>query len=245
MKFINLILYSRNQEYDIMKNILKKYYKIYDNVITYFYIFDENLESDFKLDDDILYIKGKETYIPGILTKTIKAFNYIYENFNDFNYIIRSNISTIIDIKELEYELNNNPVEYYGGGNILSLQWIDPKSGIHDHRWFKTLFAQGTAIILSKKGLDFIIKNVNKINYDVVDDVSLGLFFKDNKPEYIPQRVGINKFNELTNLADINLLSKFMEIYKIIFFRHKCAENRNVDIFHMNHITKILMNKNI
>ena len=77
ISIINLVLYSNDNEYEKMYDLTKKYYSKFTNVKTIYYSFDENIIHEYELNDDILRIKGKETYIPGILEKTINAFKYI------------------------------------------------------------------------------------------------------------------------------------------------------------------------
>ena len=49
---------------------------------------------------DILYIYGKETYIPGILDKTIQAFDIIHNKMKiPYDFIFRTNISTFVHFK--------------------------------------------------------------------------------------------------------------------------------------------------
>ena len=98
---LNLILYSDSNEYNQMRDELRNYL-IIKKIKYYFYCFDNKIESDYIFDDDILRIKGDESYLPGILDKTIKAIT-ITSNI-DYKYLVRSNISTIIDFDNLNNE---------------------------------------------------------------------------------------------------------------------------------------------
>ena len=62
--------------------LLKTYYSQCSTVTTYFYTFSPNINSDFEIREDILYIRGTETFIPGILDKTIKALQYFSSIFD-------------------------------------------------------------------------------------------------------------------------------------------------------------------
>ena len=80
MKILHLVLYSKEEYYDKMKELTSNFYKLYNkNVDTYYYYFDENIKDNYELIENNLKIKGKESWIPGILDKTIKAFKY-FEN---------------------------------------------------------------------------------------------------------------------------------------------------------------------
>ena len=67
---LHLVLYSDEDYYNKMYEITRKYYKKFNNVKTIYYKFSSSIEDNYKLEDDILLIKGNESYIPGVLDKT-------------------------------------------------------------------------------------------------------------------------------------------------------------------------------
>src|SRR5271170_1779843 len=97
---LNLILYNNSSEYNGMRDVLRQYLKSM-NIKYYFYCYDENITEDYIFNDDILLIKGKETFLPGIFKKTISAME-ICLKLHDFDYILRSNISTVVDFSLLQ-----------------------------------------------------------------------------------------------------------------------------------------------
>ena len=105
------------------------------------------------------------------------AFKYL-NNF-DYDYLIRSNISTIIEFNRLISYLEKNPIDYYGAGKLVNLQWTG--GGIFDSTWYGTLFASGTSIIFTKKAVDEIVNNMNLVRMDIIDDVSLGIYVREHK----------------------------------------------------------------
>ena len=119
MKIINLILFSNNNIYLKMKKILDSYLIIYSNInknfMFLYYCYDPNINSEYLIKNNILFFKGKETFNPGITTKTIKAIKFIQDNF-EYDYIVRSNISTVINFSELFRFLEKNIVLY--GGHV-------------------------------------------------------------------------------------------------------------------------------
>lgn len=247
MKFINLIIYSKRDDYDNMKVILENYYKTFSNVLTLFLAYDPNMKTDLKLVDNILYIKGTETLIPGILNKTVKAFEYIIDKMQDYDYIVRTNISTIINFDLLANELARKPIKFYGGGKVLNLQWHG--GGINDNKWFGTNFIVGTGIIFSKEAIVFIINNNDCLRQDIVDDVSFGIFFREHAYDIFPEEVG--KYIEVpyliknNNEININVLNEIVS-HNFIFYRNNCNfhKNREIDILQMQAIVELLMKKN-
>ena len=97
-------------------------------------------------------LKKTNKKIIQLIEEEINLYNetmgFISDNC-EYNYIIRTNISTILNIpKILEYCYNLPRYNIYTG-YILNLQWLDPSSGIFDTSFFNTYFASGTCIILS------------------------------------------------------------------------------------------------
>lgn len=169
-EIINLILYSEEKPcYIQMRKLLSSYLKSRD-IEHYFYCFRETQNEDFILDDDILYIKGKETYIPGILDKTLLALKYI--STKSFKYVVRSNVSSFVNFNMLK-ELLDKDVFDYGG----TIQYGFNQIGINNG----DIFIGGQCLIFSKPFVNLMIENKDKImSYNRIDDQSIGLFYIDN-----------------------------------------------------------------
>lgn len=211
LKIINLVLFNHTDIYDKMYELTRNFYKKQE-IKTIYYAFRQQ-EQEQELVDDILYINGIERIGPGTIDKTTKAIQFVKKNYN-FDYIIRTNISTLVNFKILKNLLGSID---YGSGIVYKLMWIDPPMGIIDTRYHGIDFASGTCIILSNKAVDLI--DYSKINYTVADDVSLGLFFKS---------VGIKPVQLLEYFYDPvdNPLIKY-DISKIAIYRNRCDRNEN------------------
>lgn len=135
-KILHLVLYSSDKggPYDKMKNITQPFYDSFSNVTTVYYHYDPSLTQNAIYQNGILSIRGKETYQPGILDKTLFAFEYFRPHLDEYDYVIRSNISTVVRMDVLTEELNRNPVDY---GCTLCFQGDLP-------------YSSGTCIILSR-----------------------------------------------------------------------------------------------
>ena len=148
IRILNLVLYSYDKggPYDKMKDITYQYYKTFPFLTTYYYRFDPELRSDFEMRNNVLHIKGEESYIPGILKKTLHAFEYFRKELDNYDYVVRSNISTIIRFDKLQEELHKNRTDYG-----CSLCWgLDTTHPIASEN---TIYSSGTAIIFSSKTL--------------------------------------------------------------------------------------------
>ena len=100
---LNLIIYNPSIPYEkSFYKILSSYLKTVPFIHAYFISY-RNQINEIEIEDDILFINGNETMIPGVLSKTITALRYcVHELHIPFNYFIRSNISTWIDFDKSE-----------------------------------------------------------------------------------------------------------------------------------------------
>lgn len=242
MKFLNLVLYSQNDVFDKMMDITSKYYKTLKNVKTIYYRFDPNISSDFELKDNILLIKGTETFIPGILDKTIKAFEFVKNNkiIDDYDYLIRSNISTIVNFKNLEKEMIDIP--FYGGVFAPTIDDFHVKNNnIIDEKLKGIQFVTGSGIILSKDSVKYLINNKHLLNTNIIDDVALGIFFNTNLKinPVVFDRKFWHVWYEHESISTFDIRNK-------IFFRcrNKNGINRKIDAQNLEMISEMLINEN-
>ena len=145
----------------------------------------------------------------------------------DFDYLVRSNVSTILDYRLLDYYLKKHDINY-GGPEIL-MSWRHVKKYGFESIGFK--FATGGCIILSKNMAQLLINNQKDIDYDFIDDVTIGLFFKKH---YICVEKLKGNYISVYN-------SKCSYPYAI-YYRNK-RENRTEDITYMKNIVDQLLKR--
>ena len=233
--FINLVLYSSDEQDDKMYELTRNYYKKFKNVKTIYYKYNENLTSDYIKKDDIIEFRGKETYVPGVLEKTLKAFDYI--STMEYDYVVRSNITTIVNFDLLSEYLVDNPIEY--GGLKMVLKWLDEAGGVIDETYFGTEFASGTCIIFSKNSLTELLQFKENIKKNIIDDLSIGIFVKeylDVEPKFIPDSLYYSVPNENGNADAIIELIKDKNY---IFYRNR-QPDRAIDVSQMKIIIDYL-----
>lgn len=188
ISILNLILYSDTDPiYVAMRDIQRPYLRSIPNFTYFFYCFREGQTEEVVLEDgDTLVFRGRETYIPGILEKTLLAMEYVKDW--PFQYLLRSNISTAVDIEGLRLRIQTlrtrpDSPEIVYGGPIVPLLWVDRFSGITEEVLESvrgTRCARGIAILLSRRGLDLLLEKKHAIHHNLVDDVAIGVFFKTN-----------------------------------------------------------------
>ena len=238
---LNLILISTEncfyREYylkiiELQKEYMKSYKSSNNNITFYFYCYKEDLQEECMIEDDMIYIKGTETYVPGILEKTIKVFE-ITKNM-EYDFLLRSNISTVIDYSKLNDILYKIPDDViYAGGSCRLLTWLDPDYGIH--KIYNIPFILGTSIILKREGVHKLINNKNVLSETIIDDVAIGLFFKHfgDKP------YGFDSYYRYNLSCMTN---------DVIFYRNRISyENymvdKSVEIANMTNIIKQIMER--
>ena len=92
MKILILLIFSPLEIYNEMLQLQKKYINNHANIDTYFITLNEEQSKDIIVKDDVIFVKGKESYT-NILFKTIESLSYINNiNPKKYDFIIRSNI---------------------------------------------------------------------------------------------------------------------------------------------------------
>lgn len=157
----------------------------YDNI-------RDNIIIDFNDNYNGYVTKGLKCkgFIPGILSKTIYAFKTLHKKYDVF---FRTNLSSIICIRNLidfvenneiiysgEYEFTNNirdNLRYYKkigkDKSIKSLKELDIYPG---NTWYS-----GCGYFINSKEISEVISYQDKIRYDIIDDVSMGLYLEKSK----------------------------------------------------------------
>jgi len=242
VKICILIIYSKNDNYDRMLEIQKKYLESYNNIIFYFTQMVPGQEGELEVDNHFINIRGEESYL-NILKKSVDSMKYINNNY-DFDYLIRTNISTVVNINKLCEFLENAPREkYYGCCWYLTLNNLDHRCGIIDNTHFGTRYAQGTNIIFSKDIVQSICHNNDKLNNSVVDDVAFGVYVSRYFPEayeisskYIPTML----FTQSNDNITTDYIFYRNRRYENSPERHTSEENRDNDIQTMTYLTSIM-----
>ena len=249
MSILLIMIYSKDKIYDKMLEIQRLYINKHRNIDAYFIAYDENQEEDVKLSDDIIYVKGTETYI-NILHKTIKSIDHIFNTLNKkYDFVVRSNISTIINLDNLyNYVGTLSPTNTYTGGYLFNLRWplanfeVSEKNQEHKNDYYGLKFIKGNSIVISSDIIKHLLTIQDIIEYDIVDDVKIGILIK-------------TYFSEVYNNIDNNVLAKASDkgfINDAVFMDNRENNTINLarnnvdgrirDLFNMRHTVNQLYN---
>lgn len=256
MKLLNIIICSdcEKEMYSEMFKCLKTLYQIYSNhsivkVKTIFIRYNENINESY-IDDGVLYMKGVENMIPGILNKTLDCFQYFEKELHEYDYIIRTNLSTIIDFHLLAKQLKETPIKFFGGGSKKTLSWLG--GGIVDSTWYGTDYIEGTCLIFTNDSIKYILSKRDCFRTDIIDDVSFGIFMREHKRDENIRIECLKNNSTLLNVPcfikdnkiNINQMTDMVSSNKHIFYRNKCYRDyRKIDVIQMNIIKDILIEK--
>lgn len=257
MKILILCIYNETDYYNTMLNIQKKYLTKFDNIDVYFIKYDNSTSTngvkhilgidEIGIDEtnNIISVKGTESLL-NIMHKTLLAFAYFinYKTDVKYDYIIRSNISTLINIVNLSKFLRKLPANnvYVGGKleSLESLEWYDPKSGItnesmNKYNMYTLKYIQGFSIIFSYDVVKFIVDNNYLLNHNIVDDVTIGLFIRNNLPNVYETLQNPDIILPLTSYNEYN--SDAIFIINNLFITENV--NRCIDLDRMNNIVDL------
>ena len=215
MKILVLRVYNSTEEYDLMKDVHMK------NDQSIFLVLNPNLENDWNYNPEqrLLEIKGHESYNPGLRIKTLKALQLCLTLF-DFDYLVRTNMSTVINMKLLKQKLSYLEGKSVYGGHVWNLQYEDLYSGISKEilaKYYNIQYVSGTSIILSRDNCVFLASKQHLLEDNIVDDVAVGVIMKNK---------------QLPNLF-LNFQSGPLKDENVVFFRFKNETDRQNDFFRM------------
>jgi hypothetical protein len=158
-RVVNIVIYNDAHEHErSMKLELVRLARLTRDVKSLFVSLSTC--SDMHERDGVLHVPGTESFVPGILHKTMEALAYCVRHFQ-FDFVVRSNISTVIDFPRLPLHELTDPIVY-----ASAYMWNK------DDR--ANAFASGTNIILNRAAVEFLLAYRDRIDHGVIDDVAIG-----------------------------------------------------------------------
>jgi hypothetical protein len=189
----------------------RKYMNLDPEIKCYFIRSNPNIQNDVVLDEEnnTLYFKGTENYMPAILDNTLNAMDFCIKNF-EFKYMIRTNLSSFYNFKTYREYVKTLPESNYISAVIGNTQYGN--------------FPSGSGFILSKDVIKLAIeKNRTFVKRsEIHDDVCFGIFAKENNVSLIRGN-RVDDFTRETNPNEIS--NKFQELkdkayhYRVLYDR--------------------------
>ena len=187
-----IVLVLASNESQITRNARKvwKQYMNIDPELKVFFVYGELASplEDYDASSDLIFPEIKESY-PVYIHKTIEAMKVIHSKYT-YDHFIRTNLSTFWDFEKLHLHLNDLPTRncYSGDG---------PFPGYTSSGYYLS----GTDTIVTYEMIDSIVNNTDKVNYNIVEDAAMGLYFNGflNAP-MLPNRICF--FEDITSITD-------------------------------------------
>jgi len=222
-----LVIGSQGEVYDELvklywKPLINQVRQKYPDKVKIFLLYGDSYNKSLEVkSNSVLQFPMKETMIPGILDKTLLAFQHILKKL-DFRYVFRTNLSTFIDIDKLlcKIEEFNKDLYVYAGH-------------IHFHIE-KLRFIGGDGMLLNWRTVNYIFKYRKKLNRKLIDDVAIGYFMKKRCEIKWITRFVFNRYDECNGEEEFQ--RKLEDDYKKAIqeghcrFRIKNSKDRKLDI---------------
>ncbi len=254
-----LMLVMTSPGYEDMMAITNKYYGAMDtHVDVVFYMFSPTQTEHVSQKGNLITFRGQELFVPGCLDKTLLALQLFAPVFDKYTFIVRPNVSTIVDVRRLMKQLKNRPDIKYAAPEVYTLHegYNDPAMGItHDASNLTGLsYGQGTCIILSPDTARALLHQeaLGHVDHTIVDDVAIGAALAAAQPPVRIQHLGENNNNTLWQVPDFSgdvvALKKDVHKrrHKTVFYRNKnkvssASGRREVDAAQMATIVEYLL----
>lgn len=179
-KLLVLVLASDNHPAFLeLQDVWRSYMNLNKKDMTaYFIKGDVNLNQSSKIVADTLFTPVQDNYKPGILKKTVLSLESFGPKLDNYDYVLRTNLSSFYDFPQLLAFLDTLPKEkLYAGAPLLPSFDVPPQ-------FARTEFAWGAGFILSSDMAKMVVENKDKLfanSETVPDDVLIGALMKENQ----------------------------------------------------------------
>jgi hypothetical protein len=139
-----------------------------EHVKAYFMKADPHLASRYRIDGDVIWCQCQESYIPGIVNKTLLSMECILPQIDQFDYVIRVSSSSFYHFPRLIAYLESLPRGRCYRGVIGCV----PEHGE---------YASGSGFIVSPDLVKLLVQDQESIKRSLIDDdVVIGIFFREH-----------------------------------------------------------------
>lgn len=244
-KILILAMSCNQQHFRLQEKNIKQLYakdileKKYENIDFWIYTASDDNKYHVNKNTHKLYIPCDDT-LEGTYEKTYKCFNLINKLNFEYDYILRTNLSTYINIELLNRfvnELELDDIKVYAHKIYCTKNSTGPKE------W--CLYGVGNGLLLSKHYINILANNhISKYKYlDTIVKTDDKEYYKidDNTIGYI-----INSYGLLNNMNIDNIWHSFNIdlIYKNICipFRDYINDDRHMEFIQSKHIHEYIKN---
>lgn len=179
-KLLVLVIASDNHPaYIELQEIWKSYMNSApDEITSYFIKGDPNLQASFEIRDNTLYTKTLDNYKPGILKKTILSMEALEPILDQYEFVLRTNLSSIYNFPKLLEYVNGLPKSRCYAARPLLPSYEVPAEYSH------VPFGWGAGFILSCDMVRLLLAEKEKLYAkidELPDDVLIGIVLHEKE----------------------------------------------------------------
>ncbi len=169
-----IIAHDSEKHLVAMQNVWRSYMNIdHKHVEAYFLKADPNIRKEIKVAGDTIFVKTEENFVPGCMNKTIMAMKYLAPRLSEFDYVIRTNLSSFFIFSRLFTFLETLPKTSCYCGSPLG--------------W--PCYASGDGIIFSPDLVQLMVDHIDELkNIHPIDDILISQFLMKYGITLIPTK---------------------------------------------------------
>jgi hypothetical protein len=175
VRILVLAIYNENSGndnnlYKDLKQQWLRYMNINPIVKSYFICMKEDIDEEYLVTDNTVFIRGTESFVPGIHVKSCESIKVLLNKpeFSDVEYVIRTNISSFWIWDRLIKYLENVPRT-----NVMLSHFLKPSQNI--------IFPWGCGFIMSRDvALLYSQQSNHPLSKTMPDDVFAGKIILEN-----------------------------------------------------------------
>ena len=231
MNILVLIISSNNLPiYEKNKEVWRTYMNLYSNIDSFF--IEYHSELSLKKENNTIYLPGKECF-ENILSKTLISLDYFINKSNKkYDFVVRTNLSTVWDFHYLLKYLEMLPKEKVYAGPIGPYYHVE--NGVF---WFH--FAGGMSIIMSIDVCELLLlpeKQKIAKEFNNMDDIDIGYTLHISGIYLTPF-----EYFKVNSLHQFYQFESTIQSKKYLCYRAKSeSKNRNEEPECMKNIVKLL-----
>jgi hypothetical protein len=160
LKCVVLVIASHNEAFDGFKRIWEEHWEQSSDHLQNclcFYLYNDESISEMKAEGNDLYFPYEETYpAPGLLLKTMDALEYLDSLSITYDFLIRTNLSSLFNWKACMQFIDNAPTN-------------DLVAGVP----YNTKRMSGMCMILSSDIVQQLQQRRSSLDFDLADDIAI------------------------------------------------------------------------
>lgn len=207
--------------YRDLQVLWRNYMKSNRQIDCYFYKGDPNLDVDAKLDGDTLWIRIEDQY-SNIYEKTLRAFDFFAEKFEQYSFIYRTNLSSFIDLDTYMRYCSTIPRSRFVSGVIGNYQDFT--------------FPSGCGFTMTPDLVVELIKEKPQLLMN--DDVTIGKWL-------CTKHIPIHPVGRVDFTNDTTSLLELLPINNIFHYRVKNSDRKLDIVIYSKLLKKCALYKNI